>query len=365
MICSVADCQKENHAKYPTRCWAHRAKKWAQPIVEAVAEPVVEQKTEEPELIQAETEIVAEDIASPMSPNSTTAIAPSIVEETKCSPVKKIFDEYECFIAHKGSEAQYWIDKCALGEAYATLLMIIPGKDTYMHETRGCRIIQLVNHVGKRAYRQYAWFYNQVDMHAFVKYFHSKGRECHEVFLGRDPTIKFFFDIEKVVAKDYYKELIGSADDTPLGEMIAADMMHALRNALEYVDERYDEYSDHIDYGIAERNRSVGEDSIKISYHVITNIAMKVSECKALIKLIKADYIDTIPNIGGKYKEMLCESSTIDSNPYRKNGSLSLPGGAKNGNVLKVIRGFKRAERRSTFWIHMRAIVFMTSLTIC
>jgi hypothetical protein len=42
MICSVADCQKENHKNYPTRCWIHRAKKWAQPIVEPVVAPIAE-----------------------------------------------------------------------------------------------------------------------------------------------------------------------------------------------------------------------------------------------------------------------------------------------------------------------------------
>jgi len=42
MICSVAECQKENHAKYPTRCWTHRGKQWAEPIVEPIAAPIVE-----------------------------------------------------------------------------------------------------------------------------------------------------------------------------------------------------------------------------------------------------------------------------------------------------------------------------------
>jgi hypothetical protein len=40
MICSVADCEKENHKNYPMRCWIHRAKKWAQPIVEPVVAPI-------------------------------------------------------------------------------------------------------------------------------------------------------------------------------------------------------------------------------------------------------------------------------------------------------------------------------------
>ncbi|GMF35233.1 unnamed protein product [Phytophthora lilii] len=40
---------------------------------------------------------------------------------------------------------------------------------------------------------------------------------------------------------------------------------------------------------------------------------------------------------------MLCDKTTIDTQPYRKNGSLSLPGGRKNGHQLKLIRPFNRA----------------------
>jgi hypothetical protein len=86
----------------------------AEPTAE---ETPIEQNNEEPELIQAETEIVAEDIASPMSPNTTTIAASPIVEQTKSAPIKKIFDDRECIFTHKGAECMYWIDKCALGRA--------------------------------------------------------------------------------------------------------------------------------------------------------------------------------------------------------------------------------------------------------
>jgi hypothetical protein len=87
----------------------------AEPTAEET--PIEQKKEEEPELIQAETEIVAEDIASPMSPNTTTIAASPIVEQTKSAPIKKIFDDRECIFTHKGAECMYWIDKCALGRA--------------------------------------------------------------------------------------------------------------------------------------------------------------------------------------------------------------------------------------------------------
>jgi hypothetical protein len=85
-------------------------------IATILREPV-EQKKEEPELIEAQAKIVAEDIASPMSPNTTTIAASPIVEQTKSAPIKKIFDDRECIFTHKGTECIYWIDKCALGRA--------------------------------------------------------------------------------------------------------------------------------------------------------------------------------------------------------------------------------------------------------
>jgi hypothetical protein len=56
--CSVVECQKENHAKYPTRCWIHRAKKWAEPIAEPVAEPIAEP------IVELVAELIAKVIAA-------------------------------------------------------------------------------------------------------------------------------------------------------------------------------------------------------------------------------------------------------------------------------------------------------------
>lgn len=96
MICSVADCPKENHAKYPTRCWTHRAKKWApvaEPVAEPIAEPIaesVDQKKDDVELIDdVEKKVIETDIVppTPMSPNTSSIITessePAIVEAEK------------------------------------------------------------------------------------------------------------------------------------------------------------------------------------------------------------------------------------------------------------------------------------------
>jgi hypothetical protein len=84
---------------------------------------------------------------------------------------------------------------------------------------------------------------------------------------------------------------------------------------------------------------------MKLSYHVITNVSMRVSECKALVKLIKEDYLSCInAERPAGYKEMLCAKNTLDINPYKKNGSLSLPGSSKDGHTLTVVQPFKQSS---------------------
>jgi phage/plasmid-associated DNA primase len=61
-MCSVQGCEKENHAKVVTRCWAHRAKKWEVEVVaEVVEEVAVPEVVEEVEVAEvAVTKIVPE-----------------------------------------------------------------------------------------------------------------------------------------------------------------------------------------------------------------------------------------------------------------------------------------------------------------
>ncbi|GMF35232.1 unnamed protein product [Phytophthora lilii] len=190
--------------------------------------PVIDEKKEKPELIQDEEKIVSENIVSPMSPNSSPQPDSAIVEEGNFKPIQKIFNARECFIIHRGDEYQYWIDKCALGEARVSFRLRQTNGE-YVYDTKGCRVLQVVKYGGKRPYRNYIWFYNHVDMHAFIEYFHGDhangifGRdqtftngdrwfECHELFIGKDPTIKLFFDIEKVIPNALLKEYRSTYD---------------------------------------------------------------------------------------------------------------------------------------------------------
>jgi phage/plasmid-associated DNA primase len=294
--------------------------------------------------VEVEKKDISVNIVPTMSPNiistSERKLDTTTLGEGNLKPIKKIFDDYECFVTHKGTEYQYWIDKCALSTAYVSWRILAPNGE-YLHDIKGCRVIKVNTYVNAREYSKYVWFYNTVDMHAFINLFHKReDRECHELFLGRDPTIKLFLDLEKVIPKSYYNKLKVAAKPVSVGEMICADIMTALNNTLELVDECYDEYESTIDYAIAERVRDIDDNNTKISFHLITNIAMHVSECKAVVKLMKAEYLNMISNIGDEYKQMLCDKSFVDTLPYRRNGSLSLPGGTKRGHTIKMVKAF-------------------------
>jgi hypothetical protein len=135
-----------------------------------------------------------------------------------------------------------------------------------------------------------------------------------------------------------------NGDDTDMTKMVSEDIVKAMKNALEAVDNEFELYEGRIDNAIVSQSRKV-DDGMKLSYHIITNVSMRVSECKALVKLIKEDYLScTNAERPDGYKEMLCAKNTLYINPYKKNGSLSLPGSSKAGHTLTVVQPFKQSS---------------------
>jgi hypothetical protein len=141
-----------------------------------VDEAVVDQKNDQPELIQVSEEIVHENIVPPMSPNTITPVSTQsdlpIVDEENFAPIQKIFNAHECFYAHRGSEYEYWVDKRAVGEAHITHTLNIQ-PDRYEHDINGCRVLRVLKYVGTHTTARYVWFYNPVDLYAFIAYFHG------------------------------------------------------------------------------------------------------------------------------------------------------------------------------------------------
>ena len=256
----------------------------------------------------------------------------TIIENIRPTPTTP-FNEFECFKLNKGREYEYWIRKCAIGDGLVSWNLLNNGQYTY--DTNGCSIYRVVDSDNKKNTR-YVWLYNRVDACAFVKFVHEQmKRECHEIFIT-GAHIKFFIDCDaKMTDAEFAK--YGMTEEDLIKE-IANDYIAAFKHTLEYNDNAYDYYSDDIDYMITNRSRKING-GVKLSCHIITNVVMSVPECKAVINYMKAEGMIEV-SATEAYIEFI--KSAIDVQPYRKNGSLSLPGGVKHGNVQMVLKPFNQ-----------------------
>jgi hypothetical protein len=364
MICSVADCQKENHAKYPTRCWTHRGKQWAEPIAEPIAAPIVElvaelvskviaadEKKEVPELIPAEKNVVETDIVPPtsMSPNATSASsAPIIVEDGKSEPVKINCKPF--FAACKS-----FLTENAVGKFYESFTMKKKGTEEYMNKPMRDMLLFRVEHEeGARAEvkgaRRFYWTYNPKDAKAFADHVARKLKaECHEVFIS--PRTRFFFDID-LVLDEMDKNDLAEAMDYPLAEgcnelillnaaseNLAKVYFEAIKISLE--DHGALDNIDHLDWMASTRNRALDDNGFKISIHLTTNLMLSHAACSAIATDIQEHAIIENANplgIPESITNLVAEA--IDPAQYRKHGSLGLPHGWKKGNESLVIKGY-------------------------
>ncbi|DBA03069.1 TPA: hypothetical protein N0F65_003316 [Lagenidium giganteum] len=281
-MCSVENCARACYETTPC-CWNHRGhvSKFTtvvKPVVEPVGAAVVEPFVVEP-VVQPVFEPAAEAVAEAV----VTVIKP-VVEAVVKPVVEVVVDrnlEYEYNYIHRGRQYEHWIKKHASGVGH-----VVDGK-------------------GKN--RRFVWLYSHVDRSAFVKFAHEQLKhECHEVFIG-NRKIKLFIDCDRKLTDAEFNAYEMTTDEFVL--QMATDYMTAFELALEYTD---------CDFA--------------------TNIGFTVAECKAIIKYMLRESFIHISDVGDSYIEFL--KSCIDLQPYRSNGSLSLPGGNKRGNVNQVIKPF-------------------------
>ncbi|KAF4029931.1 hypothetical protein GN244_ATG18314 [Phytophthora infestans] len=316
-MCSVENCTRKCYKATPC-CWNHRGhiSKFtaiAKPVVESVpevavpvVEPVVEPAAElvvEP-ILEAVAEPVVETVAEAAIVPVVNSVAEAVVE-----PVVDRNLEYEYNYVHRGRQYEHWIKKHASGVGN-----VVDGK-------------------GKN--RRFVWLYSHVDRSAFVKFAHEQLKhECHEVFIG-NRKIKFFIDCDQKLTDAEFNAYEMTTDELVL--QMATDYMAAFRHALEYIDCNFAIYEDDLDFFVTNRSRKM-DNGVKLSTHIVTNIGFTVAECKAIVKYMLRESFTQISDVGDSYIEFL--KSCIDLQPYRSNGSLSLPGGTKRGNVNQVIKPF-------------------------
>ncbi|KAF4037899.1 hypothetical protein GN244_ATG10026 [Phytophthora infestans] len=292
-MCSVENCTRKCYKATPC-CWNHRGHE-PDSVVEAIAEPAVET------IVEAVMPVVKPVVHS---------VAEAVVE-----PVLDRNLDYEYNYVHRGRQYEHWIKKHASGV----------GNDAH--------VLQVVDGKGKN--RRFVWLYNHVDRSAFVKFAHEQLKhECHEVFIG-NRKIKFFIDCDQKLTDAEFNAYEMTTDELVL--QMATDYMVAFKHALEYIDCNFAIYEDDLDFLVTNRSRKM-DGGVKLSTHIVTNIGFTVAECKAIVKYMLRESFTQISDVGDSYIEFL--KSCIDLQPYRSNGSLSLPGGNKRGNVNQVIKPF-------------------------
>lgn len=258
------------------------------------------------------------------------------IEEMTAKKEEK-FDAYKYNVVYRGMEYEQWLKQNAVGCFEVSFTLYNPNSTDreFLHETDNCQIFRCCNST-KKGISKYVWLYSPLDVANFVNFVHlDLKHECHEMFL-QGSRIKFFIDCDNKLTDAEFKSF-----DQPIDEFIkqmAEDYIAAFKNVLTYTDHEYEKYENDIDYLITNRSRKI-DGGIKISTHIVVNVVFTVREISAIVKSMIKTYIDEI-DAGDSYKNFLRES--VDTQPYRNNGSLSLPNGVKNGNKNVIIKPFNK-----------------------
>ena len=157
-----------------------------------------------------------------------------------------------------------------------------------------------------------------------VQYINSIGLEAHEIILI--DHCRMFMDIDIVLTSKQYRTLLSKfeSEDHFTGAIIDAYeqacnlSIHALGHTKE------------LDYVRATRVRPIDSERTKIGIHIVANAWMPISYAK----YIATDMRKQMHVINTDLPEKMLIDG-IDTAPYRMRGSLSLPGGIKNGVRLE------------------------------
>lgn len=230
-----------------------------------------------------------------------------------------------------------FLESHATGTWHESYCLINKNEDTFIHTIQRNTIVLRVELNKKRAFY---WFYNTRDAIAFNEFVSFKLRtEAHEIIITN--RCRLFYDIDLKLNEFEKNELaerfgiyINEYNQIEVMEYIAMRFAEVFKNATIFSLEEHgiyeDEYLKNFDWMATMRNRPLQDDGFKISIHLITNIMAPVKVCAAIIKNVKHEIIQKnhkYLDIDDYIADMLCNS--IDANPCKFRGSLSLPFGTK------------------------------------
>lgn len=157
-----------------------------------------------------------------------------------------------------------------------------------------------------------------------VQYINSIGLEAHEIILI--DHCRMFMDIDIVLSSKQYRTQLSKfeSEDHFTGAIIDAyeQACNLSIRALGYTKE--------LDYVRATRVRPIDSEQTKIGIHIVADAWMPISYAKYIATDMRKQFKCINTDLPEK---MLIDG--IDTAPYRMRGSLSLPGGIKNGVRLE------------------------------
>lgn len=226
----------------------------------------------------------------------------------------------------------------ATGTWHESYRLIDKTKDTFVHNIQRNSIILRVELDKKRAFY---WFYNIKDAITFNEFVSFKLRaEAHEIIITH--RCRLFYDIdlkltefEKHELVERYNLELQDGNQMDIMEFVAMQFAEVFKTATIISLAEHGIYEDddclaNFDWMVTMRNRPLQYDGFKISIHLITNIMAPIKVCAAIIKNVKYEIIQKnqrFLNIDDYIADLLCNS--IDCNPCKFRGSLSLPYGTK------------------------------------
>lgn len=170
----------------------------------------------------------------------------------------------------------------------------------------------------------FMWTINAIQTIALVEYINSIGLEAHEIILI--DHCRMFMDIDIVLSSKQYKIQLNKFKSE---DYLTGAIIDAYEQACKLSIQAHG-YSKELRYNSATRIRPIDGDQIKIGIHIIVDAWMPISYAKYIANDMRKQFKCINTDLPEK---MLIDG--IDTAPYRMRGSLSLPGGVKNGVKLK------------------------------
>lgn len=156
-----------------------------------------------------------------------------------------------------------------------------------------------------------------------IRHINSIGLEAHEIILI--DHCRMFMDIDIILSSKQYKIQLNKFESE---DHLTGEIINAYEQACDLSIKAHGHKQDLIYYS-ATRIRPIEGDMVKVGIHIVSDAWMPISHAKYIANDMRKQLKFVNTDLSS---QMLIDG--IDTQPYRMRGSLSLPGGTKNGIML-------------------------------